>query len=1419
MGLLFAARALGQAVYEALELVNPSEPAAPLHVTHLNNAGQIAGSFNAPGGRLFIARWEPGKSELTDFKVFRPADFEAPPGVTLGGLRWEALHDTGEGYAVQVGQRRFDPPVRHPVTRRQHVAKAFTRVLHFSAGAFQIIREFESWGRSGLVLSSGPGKVRILECQYGGDDTFGRAPVDESGFSWLPEEPHHPEVWVMEDLSGGSTVLPTSREVLSDPGDYRFLSAFRHMDDAGVMYGEATFLTHPLTSFGRSSRVRQEVWVNGVPRRFGDYAGAAAGAIVISGVNRDGEVTGIFGGAGSTNVALSLPRANYGRGAGAHTITTSNDARAVSRVNRQGAMVWSKDDSVPGRSVLNGQLWSAGVNTPLSSLVAPGLIRHPLTGRGAFVAGSALLNDRGWIMTSSRNPDLTGPPEVQNWLLRPVADAEAILSANRMSVGETVTFTLRVRNLTPVPRTLGLPIGFRFTGTAQFQLDGSATPPGPRVVPAFGTFEIQQRIRATNPGTSTWYSQGRLIGPSNTIDTAPAYTGSLRVVDRADLLIKREDEPESAYAANDEYLPVPEGRQSRANSVQRGEACVFHVRVQNDDTRPRTFRLKAAESGPTEGWEIAHELDGLDVSGAVRATTGHVLPELAAGASRLVVLRVRPTTALNDQSRRVVYTLEDSAEQGETRDSVDVQITALSDIVVSSPAAEELVPQGKPYAVRFRAREGVEFLDFYSVAPPNGPRTVVARNVAVAAGSFVWQVPPDLESPAVQLVAVNAAAAGQEGVSEVFRVRDPWRWHRVMGPGNAPRYEKMLLADHAWSFPQSPENVWNETYWDQPAHHYCCGARTGEDLFIGAGVKYNPAFFDRPGVVTGGWPSWPAWVRGFGIGATYQSRQALDFAGLRLNQPHLPAFEEWYAESKGYEGICYGLSLAVMAAFQDPDRFDAFWSLGQPSARLGAISKTNARALDAGHALQLHTLGSTFAAERWAQRARRPSEVVEALKRLFESDDRTGDRFLWFTGTLPNEAGEGPRQVASHAVVPVGMVALEPPTRYAIGIYDPNAGGGVTQHLIVDTTNESWSHSDPLWEGDQGKGLFLSDLVTEAFELVTPTWLVPESVAARTTRGGPRGEEDTLLPIRLHGRAGAVIAAAGGVLRFENGVVTESLPGGDIEWPVTGRPSFPRAFHVPDGEDYQIEVVPDATGLTEARVGHAGHSVLIRHQSANADVRLVLRAFEQGVEVVSGAGGTIECIIHRTSADGDHRRIRVAGLAVANPAGLRFTTDGSAMVLTGPPAASTYHIELLQSGAGRQSVFHQAAIPWAAGDMHSVAPDWDALDQGPLVVGIDRDRDGRQDDSFSLRNEAPSPALWSGWSPASLQLDVRLRADGSPEFRVFPADAGTVVLEVSSNLREWLPAGDAESGSWLPVTPRIPAGQPAAGSWFLRARK
>ncbi|MBL9135059.1 MAG: right-handed parallel beta-helix repeat-containing protein [Verrucomicrobiales bacterium] len=513
------------------------------------------------------------------------------------------------------------------------------------------------------------------------------------------------------------------------------------------------------------------------------------GKLQPSKINNLGEIVGQISEKGNViRMFLWLPRPSYGLGAGLNTLfSVTNTWLEAIDLNDQGNILWSYG-TAPNNNVY---LWSERRSIALRQFVPASSDLFPR--RGGASSGWSI-NEYGWISG-------WGLPNQGQQLvpivMRPLADAEAFLSTNQVRVGETVTFTLRIRNHASTPSTLGLPIGFRFNGSAKFELVGTPTPPAPRVVPAFGSFEIRQQIRATASGSSRWYSQGRLISGGVTNDTPIAYAETLRVLDRADLLIKRAVEPDAAYALNDEYQATPQGRQVRTNSVGASEVSEFHVRVENDDTRSRTFRLKADEGSNGEGWEVRHQFGTADVSSAVRSGAGWVMPELAPGRFHQMTLRVTGTPNSVGDVKRVVYTLEPSNEPGEIRDTVEAVTEVGGEIVVNSTGDEsdadpydrvadvDLLKPGLQTTLRSaievgNQRPGKDRIRFAIPAEGNtfdggNPRLFPMTGLPIITDAVDldgWSQRPNAETPPVQL---SGGLIVAEGPFPVVRERfDEW---------------------------------------------------------------------------------------------------------------------------------------------------------------------------------------------------------------------------------------------------------------------------------------------------------------------------------------------------------------------------------------------------------------------------------------------------------------------------------------------------------------------------------------------------------------------------------------------------------------------------------------------------------------------
>lgn len=665
----------------------------------------------------------------------------------------------------------------------------------------------------------------------------------------------------------------------------------------------------------------------------------------------------------------------------------------------------------------------------------------------------------------------------------------------------------------------------------------------------------------------------------------------------------------------------------------------------------------------------------------------------------------------------------------------DVTVVELARIAVTAPGFDEIVPPGEPYTVRFTAPPGVQAVDLYLVErvlnPDNGERVLIAEDILVTAGTYLWDVPESLLSPSTFLIAVDASDPALEAVSERFRARDPWRIHRIVGTFQEPEYDQMAVSEDAWSFNQDAENMWPEAYYDKLWHYYG-NTEIGYDRFIPPvfEVRYDPEYFY--GHTDSDYPPWTAAVRAFEMPGMYASAVSWTFGGLQLHQPNPIAAENWNQDTAGkpFKGACYGLSMAMMAAFQDPDRFDAKWlPMGGGSEHLATVPLSD-EARDAAHALFVYQNGRLQRNQNVLYQGVTPRETLERLRLMFERDDRDRDRFLVFV-TGYRDAPEDPWEEAAHAVVPIGMKRIGEGL-YEIGVYDPNFGGTGAAGIYVDSTANSWYHSDDAWRGETGTGFYLSIEARHAFATALPWW---PRVFEENAPAPPLAEQGggSHRFVSIVGAAGAVISDAG-VLRYEQGVLTETLPGGFVQFPYTGQPADPDAYVVPAGSGYRAEALPRADGTARVRVEGGPVTASFAQAPGETPTRAVLDLLDDGLEVVSGGSGVFTLSAQTVVTDSTEiRTLRAAELAAANPAGLRLTADAETFRLSGAQASGTYELRVRAAAAGANRAFFHADVPLGAGAVHTVHPSWSDL--ATVTVEVDADGDGDTDETLVLVNE------------------------------------------------------------------------------------
>lgn len=207
----------------------------------------------------------------------------------------------------------------------------------------------------------------------------------------------------------------------------------------------------------------------------------------------------------------------------------------------------------------------------------------------------------------------------------------------------------------------------------------NADPATPQTIPPNGTATFQWVLRAARPGEAT-------------IDTA--FTGTyqgkafqfraiappiLTVIPPVDLLLKRENEPTNAFAANNVYAPMLDGRQYRFIAHAMRDTNRFNVRIENDSSEPASFVLRAIAPS-AENWQILYRHGATDITASVFSAGGWQTPELAAGAHTDVLLQLHDIAG--DPGDRVrVRTEVSSVEDPEPIDAVIVAV-AIAEVPV-----------------------------------------------------------------------------------------------------------------------------------------------------------------------------------------------------------------------------------------------------------------------------------------------------------------------------------------------------------------------------------------------------------------------------------------------------------------------------------------------------------------------------------------------------------------------------------------------------------------------------------------------------------------------------------------------------------------------------------------------------------------
>ena len=294
--------------------------------------------------------------------------------------------------------------------------------------------------------------------------------------------------------------------------------------------------------------------------------------------------------------------------------------------------------AVRNAPLLRYRVVTGGKSAALSSLTTV-----PEPANGSY--GSPEMNENGMLML---RPVHTVGGQLQSLgthLLIPTLECDVALAGTQpYRIGEEFDLDVTVQNVAgaavtdlrvegSTPGSPGITVG----AFPSFDIIGGPTPATPLSLEAGGNQVIRYRCRATRSGIGEVKAQIKATAASGNPLRCEA-TAPIEIELRADLLLKRSDEPAGSFALNDVYQKTaPAGAQDRHEQFSGdGEAIRFDVKIENDEAGPLTLRLTGLESGST-AIPAAYFQGATDITAAITGS-GWTTPQIAAGGS--VTLRV-----------------------------------------------------------------------------------------------------------------------------------------------------------------------------------------------------------------------------------------------------------------------------------------------------------------------------------------------------------------------------------------------------------------------------------------------------------------------------------------------------------------------------------------------------------------------------------------------------------------------------------------------------------------------------------------------------------------------------------------------------------------------------------------------------------
>jgi len=578
-------------------------------------------------------------------------------------------------------------------------------------------------------------------------------------------------------------------------------------------------------------------------------------------------------------------------------------------------------------------------------------------------------------------------------------------------------------------------------------------------------------------------------------------------------------------------------------------------------------------------------------------------------------------------------------------------------------------------------------------------------------GKYTWNI-PNLTSSKCMIRISSVVDPNVYAESDRFTIKG-WILARLVNG----EYEIFQMDKHAWSFGNSEQNMWPESWWkqfDYTVYPY----NTEPFVFTEKPINAKPKNF----------PDWPLFVQAFRKWQCYFNPPP----GLVVYRPSALIF--WVALKDGllkgeWGGSCAGFAISSLAAFDDKEFFL------QKFPQLGTFQELRNVNLDDISRMVVNQLWlHQYDKNRMKQFRLISSSPIVTLKKaqsLFLRDtNRHHYLVLW-----SNNKG-----LAVHAVVPyrIEKVSTKPDT-FLIYIYDNNAPSDDQRKIWVYEEHDEWywEYSEQKWKESWGMHL-MGEAIDFLYTPLIPILpaLIPGVSSQNSTKESERiAEEEHIVFLNSAETTITISDTSGNAIGFRDSVLFNQIQDAIPIVPITSKYQPPIGYMLPEAKyDIQIDSPDYFTIFDDSTIFN------FRPTDSYSSETYSFTYATGKFSIENSDTRAKRFMLRSIIVDREEEKVFQIEKFVIQPGdSIHFReVDRKHFSIANHGTEKRYDIAIELASANGVSNFYHPDVPISANSSHIIAPNWHDLENQPIQIFIDESQDGSIDDTLTVENQTVS---------------------------------------------------------------------------------